>query len=97
MTKIRPPRTPRGENPKVTIANQAKQIIVLIERCVTLETERNSALVESSDWHNKFMGQWEVTGSITQRLSDLQEANLRLLGWQDCARELFDREADTLP
>lgn len=46
MTKrkhgIRPPRKPRGENPKVTIANQDRQIRLLIDRCAELENQRRA-------------------------------------------------------
>lgn len=39
---IRPPRKPRGENPKTTIANQEKQIKLLIDRCEELRKDREA-------------------------------------------------------
>lgn len=42
--KIRPPRAPKSEPPKVTIANQAIQIKLLTQRCVDLVTSRDQEI-----------------------------------------------------
>lgn len=38
---IRPPKIPRGESTKVTIANYDRQIRMLINRCVELEIRKS--------------------------------------------------------
>ena len=43
-SKIRPPRTPRGESARVTIGNQARQIRNLTGRCVDLVDSRDKTL-----------------------------------------------------
>ena len=71
MRKARmvPPRRPRLESVKTTIALQDKQIKMLIDRCETLQRER-AALVSGYE---------------------KELAYSRLLGWQDCVRELMNR------
>lgn len=93
MTKrkygIRPPRKPRGENPKVTIANQDKQIKLLIRRCFDLETARNTSnarLTEAKGQHEVISGMFE---DQRQQYAELSDAFSRLSGWQDCAREML--------
>ena len=70
MRKARmvPPRRPRLESVKTTIALQDKQIKMLIDRCETLQRER-AALVSGYE---------------------KELAYSRLLGWQDCVRELMN-------
>ncbi len=45
---IRAPREPRYEAASVTVANQAKQIKLLIDRCAALEKERTDANTTAS-------------------------------------------------
>lgn len=66
--RILPPRKPRGESVKTTIALQDKQIRMLIDRCETLQRER-AALLSGCE---------------------KELAYSRLLGWQDCVRELMN-------
>lgn len=42
--KVIPPRTPRGESAKVTIANQAREIAILTNRCEELVLARDTAM-----------------------------------------------------
>lgn len=58
--KVRPPRRPRGELPKVTIANQANEIRTLTARCEQLasrcesfEKSNNENYVSARDWRRK--------------------------------------------
>lgn len=93
MTKrkhgIRPPRKPRGENPKVTIANQDRQIKLLIERCEELRVE--------NEYHQQTFKRMQAAHAeersiFDQTCADLNARNIehtRLLGWQDCAREML--------
>lgn len=93
MTKrkhgIRPPRKPRGENPKVTIGNQDKQIKLLIDRCCKLEGMLNA----SNNRVDEVKGQHEVISGMfedqRQQYAELSDAFSRLSGWQDCAREML--------
>ena len=67
--RIHPPKVPKGESVKTTIALQDNQIRMLIDRCETLQRER-AALVSGYE---------------------KELAYSRLLGWQDCVRELMNR------
>lgn len=49
MTKIRPRRTPKGEDLKVTIANQDKQIRLLTDRVIDLCAARDRAQTLSDE------------------------------------------------
>ena len=82
MTKIKPPPTPKGEDPAVTIANQKKQINLLVDRCEELRKERD-------DFERKYLGQFEMASSLAGQLSDVQNAYTRMQGWQDLAREII--------
>lgn len=82
MGKIRPPRAPKGEDAKVTIANQEKQISLLLDRCEELRKERD-------EFERKFLGQFEMSGSLAKQLSDCQASYTRMQGWQDLAREII--------
>lgn len=77
----------------MTIANQDKQIRLLTERIVHL-TNRNTELerivAEAHASCNSLMDQSnEFTLKLHGQLADLREANTRMLGWQDCAREMI--------
>lgn len=54
--KVRPPRVPRGESAKVTIANQANQIKNLIGRVQQLEGLYGEALKMRDGWQSKTYG-----------------------------------------
>lgn len=92
MTKrkhgIRPPRKPRGENPKVTIGNQDKQIKLLIRRCFDLETACNTSNARLTE----AKGQYEAVSAMLedqrQQYDNLAHDFSKLSGWQDCAREV---------
>lgn len=89
-SKIRPPRKPRGEDPKVTIANQEKQIELLIARCQNLHKENNelaeSLRVEQATLHVSR----DLCDQHRNRYESLQQVQTRMLGWQDCAREMLE-------
>jgi hypothetical protein len=78
MTRIRPPRKPKGEDSAVTIANQDNQIKLLIER---MEEYRKEA-----DRLQKISMELD---ELRQHSFKKEQANCRLLGWQDCAREVL--------
>ncbi len=98
-TKVKPPRTPRGESAKVTIANQDNQIRMLTERIVAL-TNRNfdleRELVMERDSVESFSDKMTATNNETIiELGKVREAYIRLSGWQDCARELLEIKPGT--
>lgn len=80
--RIHPPKVPKGEQAKVTIANQEKQIKLLIDRCEELERQRTVAFNDADDAQHQLKG-------ANHLLDSMRDAHTRLLGWQDCARELF--------
>lgn len=86
---IRAPRKPKGEHFEATIGNQERQIAVLIDRCVKLETERNEALVKLSQ---ETMQHGIISAVLTDKreeCAELKDALAKLTGWQECARELL--------
>jgi hypothetical protein len=79
--RIHPPKVPKGESAKTTIALQDKQIKMLIERCQFLEQQRETAVLA-----------YEKMTKIPQ----IELAHARLQGWQDCMRELINRDRITV-
>ena len=77
-----PPRRPRLESVKTTIALQDKQIRMLTDRCLELQEERNSAL----DRANIADG---LRKDATKLVEKLEAVIQRMTGWQDLARELL--------
>jgi hypothetical protein len=92
MTKIRPPRVPKGENLRTTIKIQEGQIKQLVDRIEALRQERDelerTARFQMSEIA-RIKGQALDDGQRAQKTSD---AYNRLLGWQDCAREIFSAD-----
>jgi len=80
---IRKPRVPSGEDPAVTIGNQANQIKLLIERREELEAQRCMN-------HNDRINAEKLSETLTEEIADRREAYIRLCGWQSCAREIFE-------
>lgn len=94
--KIRAPRKPRGEDLSVTVANQDKQIKLLIDRCATLERDnrnaesmKDHAHQSAMEWQKRYQDvQDEITG-YRLTYEAMTEAANRMRGWQDCAREII--------
>lgn len=95
-SQVRPPRPPRKETPAVTIANQNNQIKYLTDRIVALVKERDDALKANT----RLMGEIEEHKACGEALcaevdklkgviAAASSSNQRMLGWQDCAREVF--------
>jgi hypothetical protein len=89
MSKVRAPRKPKGEDLAVTVANQDKQITVLIARCEELsalrdqyKSDRDVARAEIS----RLKQAMETQKSDRQSMIHVLD---RLRGWQDCAREIL--------
>jgi len=91
MTKhgIRAPKAPKGEDPSVTINNQDMQIKVLIDRCEVLRKERDELKKASESFEQAWLASNEMASGLAESLSKLQEGHSRLLGWQNCAREVI--------
>lgn len=87
---VRPPRIPKGEAPDVTIANLECQAENMIQRIMALVKERDDAQANLGKEliSNKLM----VAGleQAKKALEEMAESYRRLLGWQDCARELIE-------
>lgn len=84
--RIMAPRKPRGEDPKVTISNQERQIKLLIDRCQALE-EKNHRIERNIDDMN----------DAEEWADEVHTAYIRLLGWQDCIRELLGARFEPFP
>ena len=89
MNAIKPPRKPRGESLKVTMAMQEKQIQLLINRVESLNnmlTASNHRIDEVAEERDDAMKVIE-----TRRLlfEEFERSMDRLRGWQECAREVM--------
>lgn len=92
----RTPRTPVNEDALVTIANQDRQIKNLIERVTTLAKERDDALKQCRMLGDEILSHRAAGEALCEQIDKLKGAiaaasstNQRMLGWQDCAREVF--------
>lgn len=92
--RIHPPKIPKGERAKVTIANQEKQIKLLIDRSVLLEDKLEDARKQIEALEESFTGQFEMNSNLTKQLCDIQEAYKRMEGWRDCAKEIIEQLID---
>lgn len=95
---IRPPRAPKGEAASVTVANQAREIDNLISRVqvlVKLNDEATAGLRRANSKLEDAAGIREEMAieiaSLERGAEQLEKAHIRLLGWQDCAREMIDK------
>ena len=95
MTRITPPRKPKGEDPADTIAMQDRQINMLINRIEQLTGD----LAESHKEKESVERSWTATSDMivetSHRLDKVSAANTRLLGYQDCAREVIQMMLDS--
>lgn len=86
---IEAPRKPRGENHAVTIANQEKQIQLLIDRCEVLQKERDELALKAVYQMGDIMRMQDDVAHYKLTFENMNEARLRMVGWQDCAREML--------
>jgi|SRR5882724_1407186 len=86
---IRAPKAPKGEDPSVTINNQDMQIKALINRCEELRKERDELNKSREAMEEAWVAANEMASGLAESLSKLQEGHSRLLGWQNCAREVI--------
>jgi hypothetical protein len=88
---IKPPPTPKFEDPYVTLSIQDKQIDALVNRIAELGHERDSfrRMHEMSEAHERSMQ--EILDKTCKDFDEQVKAYTRLLGWQDCAREMIDK------
>lgn len=100
---VRPPRTPKGEDPQVTIANHSRQIELMIARVQTLtakvdavsrdnqllERERDDQITMTNQIIESHKAEREIFDRTCVDLNNKVLAYTRLQGWQDCAREIL--------
>lgn len=85
MPKIKPPRKPRGEPAKVTIGNlelQVRNLTSRIEYITQLNTEQCARL-------RQVIAENDRLSMVDDHFKSLQQVQTRMLGWQDCAREIL--------
>ena len=98
--RVLPPRKPRGEPAKITIANQDNQIRMLVSRVQEVVRESNvnyanaKGLSEeltkaNQDRHTA----WETVKFHQRNVADLEKVIQRMEGWQDCAREILQSKS----
>jgi len=89
MSRIKPPRTPKGEDLSVSIANQGRQIEVLITRCEELRKERDELGRKVSFYMADIARLEAEVGRLILVSQQMEQAQVRMRGWQDCAREII--------
>lgn len=87
--KIRAPRKPRGEDLSVTMANQDRQIQLLIDRVEELRKERDELGRKVSFQMADIERLRDEVESYRLTYEAMTEAANRMRGWQDCAREII--------
>ncbi len=78
---------PKGVPHKVTIGNLENELNALSIRCDQLFAERNSL-------RNDAIALQDSLTLAEESLARVQEAYTRLQGWQDLAREIFEKRND---
>jgi hypothetical protein len=88
-----PPRKPRDESAKTTIALQDNQIRMLVDRCHELKIllDREIGYREMDKQHHESMQ--EIFDKTAEDLNAKVLAYTRLQGWQDCAREILQSKS----
>jgi hypothetical protein len=84
-----PPRKPRGESDKVTIANQDNQIKLLVDRVEQLGKDYEQMRTWWWDERTKAIESAAALEKSITELTNVKNAYQRMLGWQDLARELL--------
>lgn len=97
VPSVRPPRKPRGEDPKVTIATLKRLNDQFIVRIMDLVKERDEAIIQSTraaSLAEKYQAESSRLQSGVDRqrneIEGLKAAMSRIQGWKDCARELIE-------
>jgi hypothetical protein len=88
-TKTRPSRKPPGEDLVVTVANQDRQIQVLIDRVEELRKERDVLGLKVRVQMEDIARHKDAGESLSEEVFRLKYVIARMEGWQDCAREIF--------
>lgn len=96
MKKIRKPKIPRGEDPQVTIKNQERLISFLVDRCQQWQKRIDSLHNMDQSIQKSHELEREIFNRTARELNDKTNAYTRMLGWQDCAREMLELRADTM-
>lgn len=71
----------------MTIANQDKQIRQLIERVQVISIANQKLEAQRDEALRDIQSHRDVGESLMDQIGQMEKANIRLLGWQDCARE----------
>ena len=86
---IKPPPIPPGEDPMVTIGTQEKQIDMLLKRIETLTEQCDTYAKDCREAEMKLDEVCARVKILESKVTDMRAAAVRMLGWQDAARELF--------
>lgn len=72
---------------------------MLVDRVATLIKERDESMVERLRSDRKVVeltseiaSHRDVGQDLCDKISELEKVNTRMSGWQDCAREIFDKD-----
>lgn len=102
--KVRPPRTPRREPPKVTIANLNLQVKLLTQRCVDLVTSRDQEIRHSIGYREQRDEAILRVKVLETRIDDIQSSlghlgkeHYHLRGYQERVREEDKHRYGDLP
>lgn len=93
MAKIRPPHKPKGEPSDVTIANQDNQIRLLVDRVEQLGKDYEQMRTWWWDERTRAIDSAAALEKAKTELTNVKDAHQRMLGWQDCAREILQSKS----
>jgi ABC-type transporter Mla subunit MlaD len=77
----------------VTIANQDRQIKLLIDRLSKLGDELTESKAQRDAVESAYGSASEMLATLTHRVAESDIAYARLQGWQDCAREMLEKRS----
>ncbi len=89
--RIKPPPVPAGEDPLITIGNQEKQIDMLLKRIETLTAQVDTYARDCRKAEEAFEAAEFRIKTLESNTLNMRATHTRLAGWQDCAREMFDK------
>jgi hypothetical protein len=80
--RIHPPKTPKGEDPKVTIGNLERQVRLLTDRCQELVKKLDGAEDDNKMWLDRL-------AENHSQIEEMEKVILRMEGYRDFAREII--------
>ncbi len=87
---IRAPRIPKSENPAITLANQKRQIDMLLARVEQLTAQVDTYAHDCRKAEEALEAATARIALLQSNISATHAENAQMKGWQACARDVFN-------